>query len=126
MKCPDEGTCHHSCSKDYCWRKENCGALSGSKFNPDWTLKMSRYEDLRKIVIEIGDITDHWLNDHDDPAEVISDIICLFGSAPLAGHVAGTIEEEPEDIHQCLDCLQNFDTDMDLKVHAKYCPGIRV
>ena len=35
-RCKDGGVCHHEC-KQTCFRRLNCGALTGSGLNPDWS-----------------------------------------------------------------------------------------
>jgi len=35
-RCKDGGTCHHGCTQT-CFRRLNCGALTGSGLNPDWS-----------------------------------------------------------------------------------------
>lgn len=35
-RCRDGGACHHECTQT-CFRRLNCGALTGSGLNPDWS-----------------------------------------------------------------------------------------
>ena len=34
--CPDDGTCHHGCKKDNCFRVGHCGPLSDVFSNNQW------------------------------------------------------------------------------------------
>lgn len=35
-KCPDDGTCHHQCERNECFRVRGCGPLTGVYHNDEW------------------------------------------------------------------------------------------
>lgn len=93
--CPDDGTCHHGCILDHCWRVEHCAPLS--VYGEKWTDGLMRLYREREMAMQDADrrsCQGGWRLAQERAVRVVELEIALMRirTAAAGGHHAGSFD----------------------------------